>query len=229
MLECSFVKMVDIQLFGRTVDSGLFFQIWGVFLLIGSLIYTGYRDWRKKYQLVPTIENRGTFQHCTFIINSINPDELGNQTVLKKINDCITKNIPEVTGTITKDATFELSGDKLKLLDALKDKVGQYSESTGKTVKDSGILRTLGIKAYYLGKQDDALKYFTDALEIDEEQNNIEGKSFDLNNIGIVYKYWGKPEKALEYFEKALTIFEELKDTKNAEIARYIIKTLKPT
>ena len=202
--------MVDIQLFGRTVDSGLFFQILGVFLLIGSLIYTGYRDWRKKSHSVLTSDNSSTFQNCTFIINSINPDELDNKTVLKKINDCITKNIPEISGAVTKDATFELSDDKLKLLDAVSDKVGQYSKSTGKTVQDSDILRALGTEAYYLGQQDDALKYFSDALEIDEKQNNLEGKAIDLNNIGGVYQQWGKPVKALEYFQNALAMADEL-------------------
>lgn len=198
--------MVDIQLFGRTVDSGLFFSTLTVLLGIIGLSF-GYLDRRKKSTI--------TLQNCTINIQSINYADLDKKNVVKNISDCITKNIPEISGAVTKDVTFELSEDKLKLLDAVSDKVGQYSKFTGKTVKDADILRALGTEAYYMGEPDDAFKYYSEALKIDEEQNNLKEKAIDLNDIGLVYKDLGKPEKALENYNKALAIAEELNDIRN--------------
>ncbi|NJD52571.1 MAG: tetratricopeptide repeat protein [Candidatus Methanoperedens sp.] len=125
---------------------------------------------------------------------------------MKNISDCFIRNLPEMTGAVINDASFELSNDKLKLLNVTREKVDQYSKVKGKPVKDANILRTLGNEVYYLGKPEDAFKYFTEALEIDEELKDIRGKPIDLNNIGLLYQDWGKPEKALEFYEKALKI-----------------------
>ncbi len=107
---------------------------------------------------------------------------------------------------------------------ANKSVVKQVSECI---VKDAGILRALGIEAYYLGNQDYAFKYFAEALVLDEEFRDIRGKAIDLNNIGRVCQQWGKPEKALEYFQKALRLFEELKDVRSADAVRKNIEALR--
>ncbi|MDD5614825.1 MAG: tetratricopeptide repeat protein [Candidatus Methanoperedens sp.] len=174
-----------------------------------------------------TPSNSFTFQNCIFNIHKLNPNELANESVVKQVSDCITKNIPEVTGALIKDAAFELSGDKLKLMNATREKVELYEKSTGKIVKDAGILRALGKEAFYLGKQDDAFKYFSEAFGLDEEFRDVRGKAIDLNNIGLVYQVWGKTEKALEYFEEVLRLFEELKDVRSAAVVRYNIETLR--
>jgi len=150
--------------------------------------------------------------NCTLYIQTMNPNDLSNESIVKNISDCIIKNAPEFTGTILKDKEFELNDNKLKLINAISDKVEQYSKAGGKILKDSKILRAIGIEAYYMEKLEDSFKHFSEALSVDEELKDRSGKATDLNNIGMVYKNWGKPEKALEYFQKALEINEELKD-----------------
>jgi len=112
-------------------------------------------------------------------------------------------------------------------MNAAREKVEQYKKSTGKIVKDAGILRALGTEAYYLGNQDDAFKYFSEALGLDEEFRVIKGKAIDLNNIGVVYQQWGKPEKALEFYQKALVLSEELKDVRSADVVRKNIEAIR--
>ena len=150
--------------------------------------------------------------NCTINIQNLSPLDLDKETVLKNISDCFIRNLPEMTGAVIKDASFELSNDKLKLLNVTREKVDQYSKVKGKPVKDANILRTLGNEAYYLGKPEDAFNYFNEALKIDEELKDIRKKATELNNIASVYQDWGKPEKALEFYEQALKIDEELKD-----------------
>ncbi|MFZ3168863.1 MAG: tetratricopeptide repeat protein [Candidatus Methanoperedens sp.] len=106
----------------------------------------------------------------------------------------------------------EKNKDKLKLIDSVGNKVKEYEKTNGKSIKDANILRALGNEAYYLGKPEDAFKYFTEALKIDEELKDIRGKATDFNNIAGVYQDWGKPEKALEYYNKSLIIFNDLKN-----------------
>lgn len=241
---------MDIQIFGKVVDSTVLALMVAV---IGVII--AYLNYRKKpvlkeetsqsvsdstgvvqqsadnMNIGKQITNTGAHAinliNCTFIIQNMNPNDLDKESVVKKVSECITKNIPEVTGALIKDAAFELSGDKLKLMNAAREKVEQYEKSTGKIVKDAGILRALGIEAFYLGKQDDAFKYFSEALGLDEEFRDIRGKAIDLNYIGLVYQVWGKPEKALEYVEIVLRLFEELKDVRSAAVVRYNIETLR--
>lgn len=165
--------------------------------------------------------------NCTINIQNLNPLDLDKETVLKNISDCFSRNLSEMTGAIIKDASFELSYDKLKLLNVTREKVDQYSKVKGKPVKDASILRTLGNEAYYLYKPEDAFNYFTEALEIDEELKDKKGKAIDLNNIAGVYEQCGKPEEALEYYNKSLIIFNELKDVRSADIVKRNINFLK--
>lgn len=242
--------MVDIQIFGKVVDSTVLALIVAV---IGVII--AYLNYRKKpvlkaetsqsvsdstgvvqqnannmnigQQVLTTGNSAVNLINCTIIIQNMNPNDLDKESVVKQISDCIARNVPEVTGALVKDAAFELSGDKLKLMNAARDKVEQYEKSSGKIVKDAGILRALGIEAHYLGKQDDAFKYFSEALGLDEEFRDKRGKAIDLNYIGLVYQVWGKPERALEYHQKALRLFEELKNVRSADVVRKNIETLR--
>lgn len=197
--------MPEIRLFNLVIDSTL---LMAILAIIGLII--AYLNYRKK----PS----PTFQNCTFQIQTMNPNDLSNESIVKKISDCIIKNVPEFTGNIEKYKKFELNDDKLKLLNAISDKVGQYSKASGKILKDSNILRAIGSEAYYLGKFDDSFKHLSEALYVDEELKDIRGKATDLNNIGMVYQQWGKLEKALEYYQKALEIAEQLKDIRGKAI-----------
>jgi tetratricopeptide (TPR) repeat protein len=195
--------MADIKLFGMTLDSTIVFQI--IMPILGLItIIIAYKNYRKK--------SSPTFQNCTFQIQAMNPNDLSKEDVVKKVSECIAKNVPEVTGAIVKDEALELSKDKLKLLNAIENKVEQYSKASGKIVKDANLLRSIGNEAYSRGNPGTAFKHFSEALSIDEELKDIRGKAIDLNNIGLVYQDWGKPEQALECFQKALEIDEELKD-----------------
>lgn len=84
-----------------------------------------------------------------------------------------------------KDKEFDINDEKLKLLNAISDKVEQYSKAEGKILKDSKILRAIGIEAYYMGKLEGAFKHFSEALYVDEQLKDFKGKAIDLNNLEV--------------------------------------------
>lgn len=227
--------MVDIQIFGKAVDSTVLALIVAV---IGVII--AFLNYRKKpvlkeetsqsvsdstgviqqnadkmnigQQVLTTGNSAVNLINCTIIIQNLNPNDFDKESVVKQISECIARNVPEVTGALIKDRAFKLSGDKLKLLNVTREKVEQYEKSTGKTVKDAGIMRAQGYEAYYFGRLDSSFNLFSKALSIDEINNDITNKSVDLNNIGYIYQDKGKIKDALYYYQKALEIDEKLKD-----------------
>ena len=62
----------------------------------------------------------------------------------------------------------------------------------------------------HLGKQEEALKYYEQALAIRREVGNRSGEGTTLNNLGVVYDALGKKEEALKYYEQALASSREV-------------------
>ncbi|RZB32909.1 MAG: hypothetical protein AEth_00255 [Candidatus Argoarchaeum ethanivorans] len=207
------------------VSSGTFMQIMPLIAAIGVVVglvalYSNYRKSKKvddtKQGTHVSQTNTGAsnidLTNCTININKTPVEKFGEAETLAEVKKCLETHVPEIVGTISKGVEVTLDKYELSLVDAVKEKVEQYKKTKNELLKDSGILTTLGNEAYYLGQMDNALEYFKEALEIDEELKDKRGKATDLNNIGIVYQNWGKPEKALEYYKEALEIDEELKD-----------------
>jgi CHAT domain-containing protein/Tfp pilus assembly protein PilF len=67
-------------------------------------------------------------------------------------------------------------------------------------------LNNIGAVYDGIGKPEEALKYYNQALPIRREVGDLGGEATTLNNIGGVYYGIGKPEEALKYFNQALPI-----------------------
>jgi tetratricopeptide (TPR) repeat protein len=61
-----------------------------------------------------------------------------------------------------------------------------------------------------LGKKQEALDYFEQALAIFREKGHRFMEGTTLNNLGMVYKALGKKQEALSYYEQALVISREV-------------------
>ncbi|TFG27739.1 MAG: tetratricopeptide repeat protein [Promethearchaeota archaeon] len=70
----------------------------------------------------------------------------------------------------------------------------------------------LGMINLIRGNYDQALEQYYDSLRIDEQFDNLAGKTTDLSNIGSAYITLGRYEDALERFEEALRICEQIGD-----------------
>jgi len=72
------------------------------------------------------------------------------------------------------------------------------------------IYLVLGDASISLGKQQQALEYYQQALSIFREEGDRYGESTALTNIGLVYDNLGKQQQALEYYQQALSIKREV-------------------
>lgn len=63
-----------------------------------------------------------------------------------------------------------------------------------------------------LGKKEEALRYYEEALRIRREVGDRGGEGTTLSNLGTVYNALGKQEEALRYLEEALCIKREVGD-----------------
>lgn len=70
----------------------------------------------------------------------------------------------------------------------------------------------LGNIYHNLGKPDEALAYYQQALEINRKLGYEQGTAHNLNNLGTLYNELGKPDEALRYQEEALEIGRKFKD-----------------
>ncbi len=70
----------------------------------------------------------------------------------------------------------------------------------------------LGSAFYHVGEYQEAIKFYSQALDIDRENNNKGGEGVWLGNLGNAYYNFGQVEKAIEYYEKALAIAREIGD-----------------
>lgn len=76
----------------------------------------------------------------------------------------------------------------------------------------SAALGNIGNIYHNLGKPDEALEYYQQALEINRKLGYEQGAAHNLNNIGTLYNELGKPDEALKCQEEALEISRKFKD-----------------
>ncbi|MDH5379472.1 MAG: tetratricopeptide repeat-containing sensor histidine kinase [Cyclobacteriaceae bacterium] len=102
-------------------------------------------------------------------------------------------------------------------------------EETTKTTDSSSLIHfrksyaaTLNNKGYYhnsRGEIDQALEYYLQGLEIQQEIGDKTGVAGTFINIGYIYLNQGLIEKALEYYFKSLQIEEETENQKGIALA----------
>ncbi|UCE07993.1 MAG: tetratricopeptide repeat protein, partial [bacterium] len=86
----------------------------------------------------------------------------------------------------------------------------------------SALLLMMGNCKYFLGKYDEAQKYYGDSIKILQRTSKEEsffGKSAALGNIGLIYRAKGDLDNALKYLKRALKILDRF----NLEYGRGII------
>ncbi|HCL90627.1 MAG TPA: hypothetical protein DHW70_04845, partial [Candidatus Atribacteria bacterium] len=76
----------------------------------------------------------------------------------------------------------------------------------------STALGNIGNIYHNLGKPDEALEYYQQALEINRKLGYEQGTVHNLNNIGTLYNELGKYDEALKCQEEALEISKKFKD-----------------
>lgn len=76
----------------------------------------------------------------------------------------------------------------------------------------STTLGNMGNIYHNLGKPDEALEYYQQALEINRKLGYEQGAAYNLNNIGTLYNELGKHNEALKCQEEALEISRKFKD-----------------
>ncbi|MBU4361039.1 tetratricopeptide repeat protein [bacterium] len=76
----------------------------------------------------------------------------------------------------------------------------------------SAALGNIGNIYHNLGKPDEALEYYQQALEINRKLGYEQGVAQNLNNIGTLYNELGKYDEALKCQEEALEISQKFKD-----------------
>jgi len=76
----------------------------------------------------------------------------------------------------------------------------------------SAALGNTGNIYHNLGKPDEALEYYQQALEINRKLGYEQGAAHNLNNIGTLYNELGKYDEALKCQEEALEISKKFKD-----------------
>ncbi|MCI0566620.1 MAG: tetratricopeptide repeat protein, partial [Acidobacteria bacterium] len=72
----------------------------------------------------------------------------------------------------------------------------------------------LGRAQFILGKFDDALKSFTNAVGLQDQLKNEEGKATALNGLGAVYYQMGRDAEAIQYSQQSAEIKKRLGDLK---------------
>ncbi len=83
-----------------------------------------------------------------------------------------------------------------------------YEEAVRLSPNNSLYLNALGYILHDLGKYDEAIKYFQNALNIDLKAfgDNHPNIATRYNNIGAVSRELGKYNKAIDYYQKAISI-----------------------
>jgi len=75
---------------------------------------------------------------------------------------------------------------------------------------DLGIIFNLGVLSWYLGKEEEAEKYFNRALALARSQRERKTEALCLSNLGMVYKARQDFSSSITFYQQALSIFEEL-------------------
>ncbi|MGB3691498.1 MAG: tetratricopeptide repeat protein [Spirulinaceae cyanobacterium] len=86
-------------------------------------------------------------------------------------------------------------------------------------------LNTLGVVCQRLGKYENALTYYQQALAISKELGNRSGEGTTLSNLGLVYQSTGKYEEALTYYQHTDKLVDEAfnKDTFEDNMDTYTV------
>jgi tetratricopeptide (TPR) repeat protein len=78
---------------------------------------------------------------------------------------------------------------------------------------DAGMdLQNIGNAYEVLGRYEEALRYYQQALPIRRETKNKRGEAITLISIGLAYKSLRRYEEALRYYQQALLIVREVED-----------------
>jgi len=75
----------------------------------------------------------------------------------------------------------------------------------------------------------EALKWYEESLQIDDQLGNLSGKTYSLNKIGAIYEAQGKYLKVLNNLEEALEIYTKLglSESQNAKKIKKDIEILR--
>ncbi len=85
-----------------------------------------------------------------------------------------------------------------------------YARDKGLDKQMADALHLQGRSLWRQSEYDSALNYYTQALTIREEIEDIKGIASSLNNIGLIYNDLGEFIRAIDYYTRALSIREEL-------------------
>lgn len=80
-------------------------------------------------------------------------------------------------------------------------------EQLGDLVGQANVLNNLGVRAYYQGKWDLALDYWTRGREAREKAGDVVGAATQVNNLGEIYSDQGRYDEAAEMFRTALRVW----------------------
>ena len=98
---------------------------------------------------------------------------------------------------------------------------------SGREVRGKGLtLNNLGVVYDALGKKQEALDYYGQALAINREVGHRSGEGSTLNNLGMVSDDLGKKQEALDYYEQALAIYREVNNRSGESTALWNIGAL---
>jgi len=95
--------------------------------------------------------------------------------------------------------------ESLKILKRAENKITKLPAK-------SAALGNLGNIYHNLGKPDEALEYYQQALDINRKLGYEQSTAHNLNNIGTLYNELGKQEEALKCQEEALEISKKFQD-----------------
>jgi len=99
---------------------------------------------------------------------------------------------------------------------------------TNKKAKEAFVYYRDGMSAQAEGEYAEALDYYTEALEMEEDSND---RSYILYNMGLIYASNGDHNKALEFYHRAIELNPQLPQALNniAVIYHFHVKELRKT
>ncbi|CCQ69688.1 hypothetical protein CWATWH0402_3461 [Crocosphaera watsonii WH 0402] len=113
----------------------------------------------------------------------------------------------------------------LQALEVLRSHLKTFPQSKGggtaSVVKylEASMLNQIGFIFNRLGNYEEALDFFLQALNINQESGNKPEEANSSQNVGVAYDGLKEYQKAKQYLEKALVMFEENDDKRRQAIA----------
>ena len=132
-----------------------------------------------------------------------NLSDEGNREILESAKGILqlAQSVPKLESNLNLGLVSEQDPSELAINRELTDKK-----------KEGERLGKLGLISADLGKLDEAINYYKQALEIGRDIGDKQGGSSRLGNLGVAYNRLGQTEKAIEYHEKALAIHRKISD-----------------